>query len=464
MQLRKKIWLVLAVATVFRVLLLLRAASHPQVMFDGDSQEYLALAQGLIRSGEFEAPTERPLPPGSVRTPVYPFFLTPFLRLFGETPKSYLAVAAVQSMLSILNVWMLYRFARKTGASNRIACTAAAFLAIDPMSALYGITIMSETLFTSILLLLLLLFAGLSARPTLQRLLATAGLTAMLILTRPIAQFLPLLLAMLILLFANAVKPSRWLYGSFFVVLCFLLVLPWIFRNQRRYDFSGISTVQGFNLLYYNAATAMARAHALPVDTAEDYLTRDLATNFLPAHPSVGDRVRAMQTLAGRVIFSHPATYLTLHAQGMIALLLDPGRINIERFLYGRPDAGGLLAQISQYGLTAGAKQILQKQPVFLALFLIILLWNIILTLGMISGLVFAKRTISSRYFWLAIGIIFYFLVLTGPIGAARFRIPITPLISYFAAFGLSPLGALLANSFSSTPPATSGISPEPHS
>lgn len=415
----------IAFGAALRFGLLLYAMSFPPVVYDGDSREYLALATNLITEGRYEATTNRPFPPDSVRPPLYPAFLAISLIAGGSPFPALLG----QVLLSIAALVLTSQLCRKLGFSEPAGRLALLFLALDISSLIYSITLMSEMLFTVLLLLFAQRFWETLHDPERRNLLALAVLSCGLILTKPIALYLPLVVVGLLLLHRREKMRFGLLRSLAYVTLVVLLILPWVLRNARKHDFPGVSTVQAFNLLYYNGALAMARAEGISIDQAEDTLTAALDREVDLTDSSTGDKAAAMQALGMRTILHYAGDYLLLHVRGMLATLIDPGRLNLARLLYGEQAGSGLLEVISTRGLRAALSRLSHQSPGLLLLLTGGFIWQICLLI-MIGG-AFVGQSRHTHPFRLVflLALIMYFVFLTGPIGAARFRVPITPFL-----------------------------------
>lgn len=172
------------------------SASDP---FRADAGEYYSYAHNLkyldtySRSPTFEVPiAARTAPvPDTLRTPGYPLFLYPFL----DPMPTYAALDAItraQAMLGVLSVFLAYLISRRfLGEGGAIAV--AALSALSPHLATISTYVLSESLFT--FLLLASVYAACRAFESGNyRWFAAAGLVLGLsALTRPTLQFLPFL-------------------------------------------------------------------------------------------------------------------------------------------------------------------------------------------------------------------------------------------------------------------------------
>lgn len=423
---------IVLLALALRLLALFYVFNFPPAAMDGDSAEFLALAESLLKRGEFEAEVNSLFPTGSVRTPGYPVFLAA-MSLFGAS--RYALALVVQVLLSSLNVILVFHLTRRVTGGEKAALFASLLLAIDPSTVLYSVTVMSETLFTTgVLLFVFILLAFLHNRRWLQAV-ALALCMAALVYLRPIAQFLPLLVGLVLALSPHRRNAGMW--GKTIVAggLVFLLLMPLLQRNQKRYGFRGLSAVTAFDVLYYGGGMALARGQEMSWDAAQDTLRARLHERVHPDSVALGDYLAEMQRLGIETMLTYLPEYAWLHVRGMLATLFDPGRVNIARFLYGPGHAReGLLSAVADHGLLPGLVAVLQRDGKVALFFLLGMVWQVVFFALAVAGLWKRIRSRNRRLVVLLAVIIFYFIFLPGPFGAARFRVPVTPLLATLAA------------------------------
>jgi hypothetical protein len=117
----------------------------PRLGLISDEAEYLAAADWLANGRGFAWHT------GYLwtRAPLYPLFLAAHIVLFGRNEA---VIFASQSLLSLVNVGLVYVISRQLGASSRTAGGAALLSALSLPLAMYPQLLLSETLFICLLL------------------------------------------------------------------------------------------------------------------------------------------------------------------------------------------------------------------------------------------------------------------------------------------------------------------------
>ena len=204
--------------------------------------------------------------------------------------------------------------------------------------------------------------------------------------------------------------------------------------NKQRTGYFHFSIIAEINLLHYNAAGVVREIDG--AEAEEHWVAAVLReANDQPNFPT---RQELIQSRATAVLKEHPMVYARQHAQGMAAMFLDPGRFDISQFLGLAPlPGGGLLAQIR----TGGLLRALISLPLgMLSILGLVLLANVVRLVLAVRGFFALKNSAPwlQHGRWVAVGLLFYVAFLTGPLGAARFLVPVWPLLLALALVGLN--------------------------
>lgn len=202
------------VAALLRLAFLYRVP----VILTGDSQSHYLPGYDLAFGNQFEPELRRP--------PGYALFAAGTIVLLGEELRS---LVFVQHLLGVVTALLTYLLGRLTF-GRAAGLLAGLLVALNGALILSGQSIMTETLFTALLVatLLGLLVAGRSGHWG-WALLAGLGLGAA-ALTRPVAQALVLLVPLAFLIYTR--RPWPIVRGTMLVGLgCALVLVPWMLRN-----------------------------------------------------------------------------------------------------------------------------------------------------------------------------------------------------------------------------------------
>jgi hypothetical protein len=438
------VWLVLALA---HALALGHALRTGRYVFP-DSDRYVQAAHNLRQHGQLYARAWPGQPPRgqavqefTIRPPGYPLLLgalgglarPPVLLLLFQNGLSVLVLALV------LGGWAAAR-ARPPGAAQW--AVALALTLSFPAQLIYANALMSEVPLQAVVLL----GAGLGVRfwhgGRVRYLAGAAAAVVAAWLLKPV--FFPLTVGFLVIIGWRARRwrrPALALLGA----LPLLLAGAYMAWNGYRTGYVHFSSIADINLLHYNAAGVVRQTQG---PAAEDAWVAAVLRRA-NAQPTFAARQRVIQGEAGAVLRQHPVRYAGQHALGMGTLLLDPGRFDLSTFL-GATAAPGLLGELRGGGL-AGVGAALGRQPLALLLTLaLVALANLLRLALVLRGLAVAPpgerptgwlRLASPAGRWLAVGLVAYVALLTGPLGAARFLVPVWPLWLALALRGL-PQGA----------------------
>lgn len=339
-----------------------------------DSALYLRTAESLLEGRGF---TDRGVPE-TLRTPGYPLFVAA-LKAIGFNLRG---IALVQHLFAVAIVVFLARSGWTV---------AAVVLAIDLPTIVHANKILTETLFT-LLLLIVFVLAWRGERPIVAGLVLGAAA-----LVRPIAVlfFVPLSLYFFWTRRRALIAP--------FAVCALLLPTVWVIRNYRATGVATLSSVSGHHMLFLKAAGVLAIED--PGDFTANLHRRQSEMQALAnrrTSPLLPHARRAQEQLRiGReIVQRHPLASVKLAARGVAATMLG----------------GGAHALVELTGISRRAAERLLVAYSGLLLLLAIIgavrLWN-------------ADRRLAA----LIILTIAYFVGLSaGAESYSRFRVPVMPM------------------------------------
>jgi 4-amino-4-deoxy-L-arabinose transferase-like glycosyltransferase len=208
-----------------------------------DEQHYTQLAGNLLQDNGF---AWGPSQPTSIRPPVYPAFVAAIWSIAGEN--NYQAVRVVQVVLSALTAWVVLLIGREyfSDTTGRIA---AAVTWLYPSLIFFNVTLLTETLYT-FLLMLFVLFLARSIHSSRLTTAAVAGAVLGLVcLTRSSLWPLPLVLCPFLLVALSAPVPRRIAVAVVLLAGYTAVVAPWAVRNTRLQGvLTIVDTMGGLNL------------------------------------------------------------------------------------------------------------------------------------------------------------------------------------------------------------------------
>jgi 4-amino-4-deoxy-L-arabinose transferase-like glycosyltransferase len=440
------VWGVLATLIAMRLVLIAAVAGVPEQMLMGDSLGYEGLALGLLERGHYEdvygnAGAAISRPPG------YPALIAATYALTGRHLVAPVLWNVVGTALTYLALLALLG---RLGVRRPSRFVGAAFV-LDLAWLLYSKELVTEPIFTPLLLgALLLAIDGTRAPTTRGALVRCAGAGVALgvaALVKPIALYLPLVLALWIAGAAwRLAGPRRAIAGGLALLLgAAVCIGPWVAYNAHRWGAPTFTRLQNDNLLFGHAAFVEAdrlglthlEAKQLLFDRLQDRLGARLGPG---APPVAADRLdEAKGALARDVLAGAPLLYTRALLRGAAATFLDPGRLVLARTLGGDTSIG-LTNTLAREGLVGTVRLALGQAPVMVAamgaygLFLAVVL---ALALVGIPGAFRSDAAVALLLFVTAA----YLVALGGPHGYARFRLYVFPFELAALHFGVRAVG-----------------------
>lgn len=313
----RRLWLVFGIAFLLRLIIFGIIVMMPKQSLQIDSQSYLRPAQNMLTHGVFSQDTTPPYTPDALRTPGYPAFLALFMLLFGTEP--YIGIVAAQVVIGALTSIGLLLLGQKL--FNSSTGLLVGFLhAIAPMQVSMVGWILTETLFTALLVSgLLLLVTGFQKSKW--WMFGLSGLIfGLAALTRPIGLWMlvPLVLALLL----HDLPRPRWQPALLFVVGYALVAGLWMGRNYIHFGRTSLSSAMDFHLYYYAVPDFTAERQGISLDEARQSMDARLAE-----YPDTGDRwpLAREGTMARQIIMEHPVEFVWSNGIKSLKGLVRPG-------------------------------------------------------------------------------------------------------------------------------------------
>lgn len=430
--------IVLTIALIARLGLFLGILlRNPNGFFLSDSETYWQLAENIINHNSFSRSIAWPLVPEHNRTPLYPLFIGS-LRLLGLGAPN---IVFVQIFLSSATCLIVILLTYKLVGSWYPACLAGGIIAVDIPSIVMSNALLTETLFTFILTLsVLYLVFYFKRNERTSSLLISGTLMGLAMLCRPIALFLPFFITVLIFLFSKQTKIYIFRRAILYFIFCFLVVFPWLIRNQIVFGSPFLSTIGSYNLLYCRAGSIYAVKEGITLSEASMILNEKVKSAF---HGNIEEdpiRYKNLEAkVATSIILAHPFIYMRNVIVSVINMLFKPSRGTIELQLGFTKKQISLIPWGEKGGLSLLAR-LLQQTSLFtvilviIQLFMLAILW-ILFSYGMTVSLLKKEYLV----FWIIALVMTYFcLVSAGPEAYARFRVPIVPFLAIGSGIGLA--------------------------
>lgn len=400
-----------------------------------DTRTYVEAATSLIGSGRFAKANGAP---EIHRTPGYPLLLIPGIVL-GHVE---LVTVFLQVLLSCLTTYIVYRIALHVLESERCAILAAAAYALEPVSILLSVKIVSETLFTTLVAAFLYSAVKWLHTPTLRHAVLAAIWVAGAIYVRPVAYYLPVLCAPV--LFVRAVWHRRGRLKPVLQTMLFLFISLgavglWQVRNYRATGYPGFSANVERNLYYGEAALVLSVVRGVPLEQMQRNLGLEDELYF-ERHPEnllngQGWWYRDVREAAFGVFRTHPTVYVANRLRAVMRTLINPGAFEYLVLYQVYPGERYLSSETIDRGIVGSALWFFRERPAHfwtnVVLAGILAMYYLAALLCLTSNRMLVRFPVAFLLFVAA-----YFVVFS--LGSSRYRHPVMPILAVFAGCGLS--------------------------
>jgi 4-amino-4-deoxy-L-arabinose transferase-like glycosyltransferase len=270
-----------------------------------DEQQFARLGSSLVRGEGFAWGPDQPT---SLRPPLYPAVLAGIWHIAGDGHLQ--AVRLVQILLAALTSLAVYALGRRVF-TREVALVAAAGVWLYPSLLFFNVTILTETLFTLLLTLFVLLVVSLVQRPRADMALIAGLALGLAALTRSVLWPMPLLLCPLLLVLLHVSWRTRLVCVALVAVGFAVPVAPWAVRNTRLQGVTTIvDTMGGMNLRMGNYEhTPDDRMWDAVALSGEKAWTHGIEHAF-PYPPTEGEKEKWAQRQAIAYMAAHPGVTL----------------------------------------------------------------------------------------------------------------------------------------------------------
>lgn len=396
---------------------------------DKDEQEYHQLALNILETGTFAGDGTGGIASyenlDARRPPGYPVYLASVYFIFGKQP---IVAAFIQGLLSLLIPLLIYKITLRQF-SKKTATYAGIIAAVEPNTLLYSFRLLPDMYF--VICLLLGINYLLSSSNTKQ--LFTSGLIfGLACLFKPAVSFI---LIFFIPLLLWRFRKSKFALSAVPLISQFLLMSVWMIRNYMIYGYFAFTSIAGTNLYLYHGALTEARItgktqHEI-VDKWESEINAYSAEkNENPFFRSIEYRKRGI-----KYIVQHPIESIKTIMTGVFGLFSHMGSSDASQLLGFSPLKSTAHESIVLMGNEEIKEHAQKKNLPEIALMISFLLFSALIYIFSMRGILLHRL----KYFSLNLLMLsaLYFILITGVVGNARYRLPILPTIIILAAAGI---------------------------
>jgi 4-amino-4-deoxy-L-arabinose transferase-like glycosyltransferase len=421
---------ILAFMVVTRILIYLTGQPWNQdvitdTILNGDGAQYHEIAVGFLNGtplSETNWATDRTLG--------YPYFVT---AIYAISNNSIWFVFAIQTLINILMIPMVYWSAREIFSSRRAGNLGAATFALSAISVAWASRYLyTETLFTLFLLTSLMVFIKIWQSDSLKWFFVLGILLGLATIVRSVLQYF-IVIPILIILLQDRTWRRKAILSGITIIGLVLIIAPFQLRNLNEYGHYTLSTISG-NVLTKSMVTAKARADGTDYFQARDdleFATRDDT-------PNPFDLSERNKSLGFSSLKENSVDFAILYVQGIISFMIGTEKSSYLYVIFNqdRPVLDSPLnAETFSERIIRNIKDI--KKEYFLTPVLIVklLIEYVAIALGLMILLRGKQKTMALLF----VLTIVYFILATGFMGRApRYKIPVLPLYAILAGGGFT--------------------------
>jgi len=426
----KKWLIVCAVAVVVRGILFLQALERPPVIYQPDSRMYMGLAEGLLLHGDLSYP-ETPEKPNMERMPGYPLFLAFLLTLFSG---SYLGVVSFQALLDSMSCVLVGVLGERVRPGTGLLAGILAAININMLS--YAFFVLNDSLFLLIFLLGIVGLVRFMGTPSWKSVTISGVLLGLGTLVRPVLFYFPLFLLPFLWIFLLWNKRMSFVRSTGHVLALgaafAMLVTPWLMRNYSLGGRFQLTSQAGEHLAQYVVPFVWQYSKGIPFIEGMKKMNRDMekeaekeGVDWNTLGPLEQSERRV--DMAVSILKKEPLPAIAkAWLYGMVKNLFAPAVVDLSY----------LLAVERPHFFYTQGKTLLDRGVNFVkgikGWFGWVVVGSLVLMpivrLAQLWGLVwlFRKDAWVGGIFVLIIG---YFLLVSGPVGYAKYRLPFEPLL-----------------------------------
>lgn len=432
-----KFWLALLLIFLsLKLTLVLFIFRQPANAFAPDSYGYEDLALNLLQRGRFDVPDEPMI--GLIRTPGYPVFIALVYMIAGRIPG---AVVLVQLILDALTTGLIWQIGRNAF-SKPIGLLGAFIYALSPNATVGALYLLSETLFTFLLISALYILYRYWFGRSRRTLLLLGTLLGLLPLVRPIGLYLSVLWVVFFAFKEWKDSLARWYRHALVLSLPFVILIGlWVTRNYALTGYTFFSTTEAINLYCCFAPATLAEDEHISI--SEAYARLNAPFQFQSLNKiSASELFRATEYVT-QIIWQHPIGYAKVHLKGVFATLFEPAYRQWLQIMGIEYTASGFLAKFVARDFT-GAIAALSESSQAGPFLLVLPIFHIIYTIAVYAFAIGGTYKLFRQSFFndqrllvaLCIVTILYLVIAPGFGGSVRFRIPAEPFLALLAAIG----------------------------
>ena len=371
------------------------------------------------------------------RMPGYSLFLAAIVIIFGE---HFLPVLVIQSVIDSVTCVLIaalgcYVYPKHFGIFGWLA-------AVWPNLFIHSGMILGDSLFVFFFVWFLLSFTGLLHKPTIKAAVLTGAALGLATLVRPTTQFIifltPLLLPLILII--SKIKVREAVFHSLLVfAVSVVCVAPVLMKNHNKYDSFALTSQNGTHLQNWVVSEVVMLRDGVGREAAVKQLQTKTGKALAALSPSqqINPFVRSAQqidTALSEIVATPTQIIVKSWLQGAVinlaapALTVDKRIRQLPHISFAGDTRGDLFARTWQF--------ISGSSSIYVAALVGSAVGAIIISLIQFAGF-FVQLRVNMMLAVLSVLTVAYFLMINGPVGSPKYRLPIEPILIIWFGCGL---------------------------
>ena len=398
-----------------------KGSAVTQSVLVSDATQYYRLAIDLLTNKSFQSFD-------GFRTPVYPIFLAIIFYIFGI--KIWLTLL-FQIIIDVATGIVIYFTSKEIFQSHRAGLIASFLYSINILASILATQLMAETIFVCIFSLSIFFLIKAIKYGNLSFVIISAALLGLATLIRPVSQYLPIFI--IPFLFFPYYRLFESIGRCILYLFIFLLILfPWQIRNYINFGYYSITSIEGYNLMEYNAAKVKSILENKSMEASKE----ELLGKALDGTENMFLKSEIQKKVAMNYIKKHPFEYLFYHLKGSVNMILGtPKNIIFSQYHIPSPMGNGWVLSET---MTGRFTRILRNAEKEYFLTPILFFIQTVVFFCFFLGIMHMYKNKIKLFGSMTLVIISYFIITAGIVGYVRYRVVFAPLYCIVSGYGVS--------------------------
>jgi len=395
-----------------------------------DQSKYLKLSEVLSEKLAYDQRF------GFVRLPIYPLFIS----LVSQISEKLYFIILIQHLIGALTIIIIFKIGKLF--SLEIGLLSALFASINLNLIGQSNFILTESIFIFFFSLFIFAYLKFLKGTKTKYIIISSFFLAFSALVRPVVIYLPFIIIIFTLfLKINFLKKIKL---SFLFIICYLIVVsPWLLRNYHYHSSFSFSSQEGSTIIGWYLPHIDQFEKKIDLQKARELRSNDWQETVIKLPNEIQNNPfkfeRAVKVYAyNEILKFNKFSIFQAWFWGSLKNIFSPAMADVAYF-YQIPHSS--FYQTSGDSFLKQTSNFLFKNSNLFYSFLIIssLILTLIFRVIQLHGFFCIAKYYRVEFMFFLVTIL-YFLIINGPIGSAKYRIPFEPILIIYLAFSIAAL------------------------